>query len=141
MATITTEMSFLEPWAGKQEEPYLRGMSTDEYPPTNFENQYNTVTVRDARPQKNSFHLDTHGFAYANDGSITEDIVDAIRQRKSETVAKLYYGHIEKLVRQETGASRVIIFDHTYRKKDPSMNPRDNPNGREQPATVVHCDQ
>jgi hypothetical protein len=141
MTTITTEMSFLEPWVTKKEGPYLRGICTDEYPRTNFENHDNTVIVRDARPRKMFFDLDTHGFAYANDESITDQIVDAIRQRNSKVVAKLYYQHIEELVRQKTGASRVIIFDHTYRKKDPSMNPRDNPNGKEQPATVVHCDQ
>lgn len=44
-------------------------------------------------------------------------------------------------MKRETGAKRVVIFDHTYRKRDPGVDMEKNVYARGQPATVVHCDQ
>lgn len=136
MSIVETRMSYLEPWMGKDDEPYVRGRVEDSYPRTNFTNQEFPVRVSDARPTRDDFDLDTHGFAF-HDGPINDEVVEAIRGREKDGVKDNYYPMVEELVKKYTGASRVIIFDHTYRKKDPSLAPTENPNGREQPATLV----
>ncbi|KAF2259675.1 methyltransferase [Lojkania enalia] len=141
MAVVESQMSFLEPWQGKEEGPYVRGKVEENFPNTNFENKEYQVKVHDARERKTDFDLDTHGFAWAEDDGVSKEIVEAIRARNKAAVEEKYYPQVEKLVMKKTGASRIIIFDHTYRKKDPALAKEANPNGREQPATLVHCDQ
>lgn len=136
MSIVETRMSYLEPWVGKDDEPYVRGKVEETYPRTNFTNQEFTVRVSDARPTKNDFDLDTHGFAF-HDSPINDQVIEVIRSKEKDAVKNSYYPLVEDLVKKHTMASKVIIFDHTYRKKDPSLAPTENPNGREQPATLV----
>lgn len=64
-------------------------------------------------------------------------MLDVLRKNNLDKVRQLYYPHIENLVKKETGASRVVIFDHTSRKRRPELGKYDNPTGKEQPATMV----
>lgn len=137
MAIVESQMSFLEPWVAGKESPYVRGLVEDGFPSTNFVNQEHNVRISDARPQKDEFKLDVHGFAFHNDQSMNDDLITAIRSKDTALVAAKYYPVVENLVKEKTGATKVIIFDHTYRKRDPTLGRKDNPNGREQPATVV----
>ncbi|OCL06614.1 methyltransferase [Glonium stellatum] len=141
MAIVESQMSYLEPWSTSGEPPFVRGITDEEYKPTNFNNLEYSVQIADARPQKDEFQLDTHGFAFHGDDTLPEDVLRAIRSKDNNFVADEYYPIVERLITQKTGATRVVIFDHTYRKKDPALNLKENPNGREQPATVVHVDQ
>jgi hypothetical protein len=139
MATYESQMSFLEPWPStdEKESPYVRGKVEDGYPSQNFKNEEYTVNVTDARPIKDEFTLDKNGFTWHTDTNLTSEALRAIRSKSKELVAEVYYPLVENIIKSATGATRVIIFDHTYRKRDPALNMRENPNGREQPATVV----
>lgn len=130
-------MSFLEPWADKQEPPYIRGKTEALFPRTNFVNQEHKVRIQDGRAEKSAFNLDTHGFSFHDDELLSEKIIEAIRTRNKPEVERIYYPRVADLVQNVTGASKVIIFDHTYRKRDTSLSAQENPNGREQPATLV----
>ncbi|KAI1653953.1 methyltransferase, partial [Daldinia decipiens] len=141
MAIVESRMSFLEPWAGKKDGPYVRIKTEASFPRTNFTNQEHSVLVHDARSKKGEFNLDTNGFAFHSCKPFDAKVIDAIRKKDNGLVEDRYYPEIIDMVKQKTGANKVIIFDHTYRKRDPSLATTDNPNGREQPATVVHCDQ
>ncbi|KAI1821873.1 methyltransferase [Xylaria intraflava] len=141
MAIVESRMAFLEPWGDKTEKPYVRGKIDESFPRTNFTNLEYPVVVHDARLNKESFGLDTHGFAFHDDNSLSGSIIEAIRARNKQQIEDTYYPLVEELVKTKTGAAKVIIFDHTYRRRDPTLGPNENPNGREQPATVVHCDQ
>jgi hypothetical protein len=134
---VESQMSYLEPWAHKSEAPYVRGRVEEGFPRTNFVNQTYPVRIRNARPQQDLFHLDTHGFAFYEAGELNNEIVDAIRTRRKCLVEEKYYPEVCDLVKHKTGASKVIVFDHTYRRRDPALAPNENPNGREQPATLV----
>lgn len=136
-------MSFLEPWPStdKKESPYLRHVTEENYPSTNFTNNEHTVTITDARPQKSSFSVDKHGFAFTDTDTPNDEVLRAIRTKEGKPVQEKYYPVVEELVKKNTGASRVVIFDHTYRKRDPVVDMKVNPYARGQPATVVHCDQ
>ncbi|ETS77611.1 hypothetical protein PFICI_09673 [Pestalotiopsis fici W106-1] len=141
MAVVQSQMSFLEPWDGKEDAPYIRGKSDDLFPATNFKNQDFSVQFHDARPTKDAFKLDIHGFGFFEDEPIGDEIIQSIRERNKLAVEKEYYPRVEALIKRTTGASKVIIFDHTYRKRDPALAAGENPNGREQPATLAHVDQ
>jgi len=132
-------MSFLEPWksSSEAESPYVRGLVEEGYPSTNFKNEDYSVQITDARPKKGSFTLDNNGFAWQDDDPLSTDVLRAIRSKDKSLVSEHYYPIVERLVKKATGASKIIIFDHTYRKRDPSLNLKENPNGKEQPATVV----
>ncbi|KAL1604781.1 hypothetical protein SLS60_004321 [Paraconiothyrium brasiliense] len=138
MATHEAQMSFLEPWPApsEKEPPYVRGKVEDGFPSQNFQNQEYNVKVTDARPNKDSFTLDKNGFTWHHDDNLSTDVLRAIRSKSKELVAEQYYPLVENIIKGATGASRVLIFDHTYRKRDPALNMKENPNGREQPATV-----
>lgn len=139
MATVEASMSFLELWPSTEEKesPYLRGIVEDHFPSTNFTNEEHTVQVADARPRKERFTLDEHGFSWRSDINLSVDVLKAIRSKEKARVAEAYYPLVEKLLKDATSATRIIIFDHTYRKRNPALNMKENPNGKEQPATMV----
>jgi hypothetical protein len=139
MVTIEACLSFLEPWpsAGEQNSPYLRGVVEDGYPATNFKNEDRIVQFKDARSIKDQFTLDQHGFTWMDSAALPGHVLDAIRSKEKGQVTDTYYPLVEKLLKDTLGASRVIIFDHTYRKRDPSVNLKENPYKAGQPATVV----
>ena len=72
-----------------------------------------TVDIEDARPRRNEFTLDAQGFALDDHRSRVTDFFDAAQIRE------VYYAECEAIVRQATGAEKVVIFDHTYRVEDP----------------------
>ncbi|KAI1771775.1 methyltransferase [Hypoxylon cercidicola] len=109
MAVVQSQMTYLEPWIGEEEGPYVRGKVEDSFPGSNFENQEYSVVVHDARPTKSDFSLDIHGFAFHDDEPITDETVQAIRERNKLKVEALYYQSVENLVKKSTGASKVII--------------------------------
>lgn len=84
------------------------------------------VQIRDGRPLADILSLDTHGFALRKMSTPPIDF------ENDEQVTALYFPKIEALVKEATGASRVLIFDHTVRKDG-------NNNGRT-PARHVHVD-
>ncbi|KAF2014418.1 methyltransferase [Aaosphaeria arxii CBS 175.79] len=143
MASVQACMSFLEPWpsTAEKESPYVRGIVEEQYPSTNFKNEDQTVQFTDARLIKELFTLDNNGFAWTNSSALPDQVLDVIRSKEKERVMGKYYPLVEKLLKDTLGATHVIIFDHTYRKRDPSLDLKANPNEREQPATVAHCDQ
>ena len=67
------------------------------------------VAIHDGRPIANELSLDKQGFTLRRRSSAVRDFFD------EEEVKRVYYPEIERLVREETSASEVVIFDHTLR--------------------------
>ncbi|KAI1824922.1 S-adenosyl-L-methionine-dependent methyltransferase [Xylaria intraflava] len=138
---LVSEMRFLEPWDATRGNPYVRMSPAPGFDRTNFEWRSYPVAFTDARPVKESFTLDTNGFAYFED-VVSQDLIDGIRRNEPDSTAKdTYCKHVEHFVREMTGAPRVIVFDHTLRKRRTELEKTQNTDGKEQPATMVHCDQ
>ena len=83
-------------------------------PPAGMPKQYptvgHTVNIEDGRPQLAEFALDQHGFVLrADPGSVVADFHD------QQQIEDQYYRRITELLLRETGATEVVIFDHTYR--------------------------
>ncbi len=70
------------------------------------------VEIRNGRPQAPEFSLDVHGFAFREHRTAMRDFFDA------EELKQVYYPEIERLVREVSGAVRVVPFDHTLRSGD-----------------------
>ncbi|KAK2026574.1 hypothetical protein LX32DRAFT_695471 [Colletotrichum zoysiae] len=69
-----------------------------------------TMTVTDVSGDEDTFTLDTHGFQYIRHTSVEKDFAD------EETVKSVYYPEMERVYKDITGASRVVIFNHQIRR-------------------------
>jgi len=67
------------------------------------------VTIHDARGKEDAFSLDTTGFAFVRLPSKETEFKD------EEAIKNGYYKEIEELLKAQTGAKRVFVFDHTVR--------------------------
>ena len=88
------------------------------------------VAIRDARSLRGELSLDLHGFRLV-DHPVHGDLWDAAYR------AQDYDRSIERLVKQETGAARVVVFDHTLRSEAPDRQQGTHARG---PVQLVHND-
>jgi hypothetical protein len=91
------------------------------------------VDIHDARPIAGSLSLDREGFALVEAPSAVRGFEDEAAIRDA------YYPECERLVAAATGAARVIVFDHTIRRREPAVEDRTRGAPR-QPVTRVHND-
>jgi len=130
-------MLFIEPWHEKIENPFLRSGALEGYQSQNFDYERSKVFVTDVRDRKSLFNLDEHGFTFVDEPQgATPEILLKLRQKDKATVEKFYYENVERLIKNVTGASKVVIFDHTVRQRVIELAGQ-SPEGREQPAFSV----
>jgi len=70
------------------------------------------VTIRNGRPLADRFTLDRDGFRFVHHDTKVTSFFD------EDEVRRVYYPEMEALVKAESGASRVVVFDHTLRTAD-----------------------
>jgi hypothetical protein len=68
-----------------------------------------TIGVINGRPVADKLTLDDQGFTLTHHETAVHNFYDA------DEVRRVYYPEMERLVKEKTGASRVIIFDHNVR--------------------------
>jgi hypothetical protein len=131
-ATVEAELNYMVPmgepaWTLAYEPP--PGTST-----TNQVRQNVRVPIHDLRPIAERFTLDNAGFAFLKHRSrvLPLDSEAAIRGA--------YYAESEALLREVTGAKRVLIYDHTVRRRMDGVVDRSVGTPR-QPVLRVHVDQ
>jgi hypothetical protein len=73
------------------------------------------VTLSNGRLVGDDFALDRDGFRFVRHDTRVRDFFDQAELRQ------VYYPEMEALVKRETGASRVVVFDHTLRTADDAM--------------------
>ncbi len=73
-----------------------------------------TMRIHDGRAVARDLSLDDQGFVLTRHDSAVADFYD------DAEVRSVYYPEIERLVKDATGASKVIIFDHTTRIDGPT---------------------
>jgi hypothetical protein len=129
---VEASLTFVSPGADK---PYTYTFEPPPgVPPSNIAYEAHTVRVRSARHVAGQLSLDVEGLAVARRRSAVRDFWD-----EAQTLA---LGHPEtaQLVKDMTGASRVVVFDHTLRRRAPGTADRTTGAPR-QPATRAHVDQ
>lgn len=112
----TSPEAFVKPWSKVDGPGYSYQLTNDKR------------TVESLRGQEHNFSADTSGFTIvrspAKETAFTDD----------QAVRNGYYQEVEQLLRQKLpGIKKVVIFDHTIRRREKS-SPR-------QPVQQVHVDQ
>jgi len=70
------------------------------------------MPVRNGRLLADGFSLDEHGFVFVGHPTKVADFFDPAQ------LESIYYPEVEQLIMRESGAARVVIFDHTLRSGD-----------------------
>ncbi|MDH3581015.1 MAG: methyltransferase [Hyphomicrobiales bacterium] len=108
-------------------------MSVDQAEPNRRTGEFETIelAIADARALAEPPTLDGHGFALVNDATAVTDFYD------ENAIPDVYYPEIVRLLKKETGASDVHIFDHTLRVQDEAKR---REHGTRLPVPMVHND-
>lgn len=67
------------------------------------------VTIRSGRPLRDTFGLDTHGFVFVDHPTKMKDFTDEAERKR------VYEPEVQALIKKHSGASDVLVFDHTIR--------------------------
>jgi len=70
------------------------------------------VTMHIGRPEAKSFVLERDGFRFMPHDTKVKDFFDEAE------IKRVYYPEMEALIKAESGAKRVVVFDHTLRTAD-----------------------
>ena len=73
------------------------------------------VMIRNGRHHTRDFMLERAGFHFIRHDTAVGDFLDETEVRR------VYYPEMEDLVKAESGASRVVVFDHTLRTADDAV--------------------
>ena len=89
------------------------------------------VTIHNGRPLRAGFKLEEHGFEFIDHKTAMTDFYD------EDQLRSVYYPEVEQIIKDRTGAARVVIFDHTLRAADEAT--RENTVAR-QTVKLAHND-
>ncbi|MGE0580335.1 CmcJ/NvfI family oxidoreductase, partial [Reyranella sp.] len=87
------------------------------------------VRIHNVRPIAGDLSLDRQAFVLARHETAVRDFYDR------DEVRRVYEPEIEALVKRQTGASKVVVFDHTIRAADRGVE-----RGHRAPVRSVHND-
>jgi hypothetical protein len=92
-----------------------------------------TVAIRNVRPVAAGLSLDREGFQLLTVPTTVKNFDD------EEVIRTRYYAEAISLLQNVTGASRVVVFDHTIRRRIPGATDRSTGHPR-QPVPRIHVD-
>jgi hypothetical protein len=73
------------------------------------------ITIHNGRPHANNFILERHGFRFVRHDTKVEEFYN------DDQIRRVYYPEMEALIKAESGARRVVVFDHTLRTADDEL--------------------
>ena len=73
------------------------------------------VVIHNGRPHAHEFALDRDGFRFIRHDTRVADFFN------EDEIKRVYYPEMEALVKAESGAKRVVVFDHTLRTADDAL--------------------
>jgi len=73
------------------------------------------VIIHNGRPHADEFALDRHGFRFLRHDTKVKDFYD------ENEIRQVYYPEMVALIKAESGAKRVVVFDHTLRTADDEL--------------------
>lgn len=116
------------------EKPYQAAYDRPGKARTNMAHRAETVTIANARAIESALSVDVHGFEIVRAPSAVQDFWD-----EAQTLA-LGHPEVAEIVKRVTGAKRVVVFDHTRRRRTLDAIPSVGASGY-QPANRAHVDQ
>ena len=91
------------------------------------------VVIHNGRPHAKDFVLERNGFRFVRHDTKVADFYD------EDEIKRVYYPEMEALIKAESGAKRVVVFDHTLRTADDELREvEENPRGRAPRAQRLH---
>jgi len=129
---VRAELNYLAPIAGKPR-TYAFDPPPGE-PKSTALPEPHVVPIFDGRLVAKGFSLDREGFQLVRHPTVVRNFYD------EEEVRRVYYPAVEAFLKATLKADRVVIFDHTVRKRVDGA-PDIRGAGPRQPATRVHVDQ
>lgn len=100
-------------------------------PQRTYQNVKHTMAILNGRTVDEQLTLDRHGFALVQHRTATVNFYD------EGEVRTVYYPEVERLVKQATGAARVLVFDHNVRCTPMA---KQGLNGAHEPVRFAHND-
>jgi hypothetical protein len=73
------------------------------------------VKIHNGRPHLKEFDLETSGFRFVPHNTRVADFYD------EDEIRRVYYPEMVELIKAESGAKRVVVFDHTLRTADDEL--------------------
>jgi hypothetical protein len=70
------------------------------------------VSIRNGRPLRDTFKLDTHGFMFVDQPTRVKNFTDSDERKR------VYDAEVQELIKRCSGASSVVVFDYTIRTGD-----------------------
>ena len=119
--SVETSLSYLIPAPGK---PVLDVTDPGHREDIAGKFEWAPVEIVNGRWRRDTFSLDNEGFAFIGHRTALDRFDD------DAEIERVYYAEMEELLKRETGASDVLIFDHTVRREG----------GTKQPVRRVHND-
>jgi hypothetical protein len=102
-------------------------------PRSNIVTEEHVLPIHDMRPIRRDASLEEAGFALITAPTEAGDLYD------EAALSGVYYKEAERLIADATGASRVVVFDHTIRRREWGAEDR-TPGLARQPVTRIHGD-
>ncbi|KAG1727478.1 uncharacterized protein EDB91DRAFT_1315995 [Suillus paluster] len=99
----------------------------------NWVEDQHVMQIEDVRGKEGLYTLDNAGFQYGREAAKHTSFLN------DSEIEREYYPESIDLIKRVTGASKVVMFDHTIRRRRPG-EADDGPQKR-QPVAVVHVDQ
>jgi hypothetical protein len=73
------------------------------------------IKIHNGRPHVKEFDLETNGFRFVPHDTKVSDFYD------EDEIKRVYYPEMVELIKAESGAKRVVVFDHTLRTADDEL--------------------
>ena len=74
------------------------------------------VRIANGRTADEAFSLQAHGFVFTPHATAVRDFYD------EDEVLRVYYPEVAQLIKDQSGAARVVVFDHTVRTPEESRH-------------------
>ncbi|WP_294534789.1 CmcJ/NvfI family oxidoreductase [uncultured Rhodoblastus sp.] len=131
LETVSASLGFAE--RGAEKHYFFTFEPPEGVSPTNVAIGDRRVAIANARPVEERLSLNREGYAVVRRPTAVRDFWD-----EAQTLA---LGHPEaaEIVKAATGAARVVVFDHTLRRR--TGVPDRSPGAPRQPVARVHVDQ
>ncbi|KAG1835489.1 hypothetical protein EV424DRAFT_1524014 [Suillus variegatus] len=131
--TIGVFNYMLAPSDGSRPYNTINSDSTTGKPVRNWVEDTHDIRIEDVRGKEELYKLDIAGFQYGREAAKHTSFLN------DDEVEREYYPESIDLIKRVTGATSIVIFDHTIRRRRPG-EVDDSPQKR-QPVQLVHVDQ
>jgi hypothetical protein len=131
--TISTLNYIIAPLDGSRPYNRIYADSTTTEPARNWTQEPHDMQIEDVRGKEELYKLDSAGFQFGREAPKHTSFLN------DDEIKGEYYPESIDLIKRVTGATKVVVFDHTVRRRRPGEVGND-PQKR-QPVSAAHVDQ